>query len=104
MGLSSPRMHCKALRESDLDAEHLARHYSYPTRMLDAVETREMIGADYPGAKLDMGGGHLHPLRYARGLARGVEAAGAVLFEHSRARTIETWTAIALSSVATVAR
>jgi gamma-glutamylputrescine oxidase len=36
-----------------------------------------------------MGGGHLHPLRYARGLARGAEAAGAMIFEHSRACHID---------------
>ena len=78
-----------ALRELEEEAEYLAGHYNYATRMMDADETRRLIGAEYCGAKLDTGGGHLHPLRYVRGLARGAEAAGAVLFEHSLARSIE---------------
>jgi gamma-glutamylputrescine oxidase len=79
-----------ALRGLEADVEHMARFYSYDARMIDADETRRMVGADYIGAKLDPGGGHLHPLRYARGLARGAETAGAILLEHSPARSIET--------------
>lgn len=79
-----------ALRGLETEVEHLARFYNYGARMIDADETRRMVGANYIGAKLDPTGGHLHPLRYARGLARGAEAAGAVLFEHSPAGSIET--------------
>ncbi|MBS0274612.1 MAG: FAD-binding oxidoreductase [Proteobacteria bacterium] len=80
-----------ALRELGEEIEHLSKHYSYSAaRMIDANETHRLIGADYFGGKLDMGGGHLHPLRYARGLARGAETAGATILEHSRARSIET--------------
>ncbi|HUB85852.1 MAG TPA: FAD-binding oxidoreductase, partial [Rhizomicrobium sp.] len=79
-----------ALRGLEAEVEHLARFYDYDARMIDAGETRRMVGADYIGAKLDPTGGHLHPLRYARGLARGAEATGAVLLEHSPARSIET--------------
>ncbi|HWA31763.1 MAG TPA: FAD-binding oxidoreductase, partial [Rhizomicrobium sp.] len=77
---------------SDLieDTEYLISRYNYtPAKLIDADETQALIGAKYVGGKLDMGGGHLHPLRYARGLARGAEAAGAVICEHSRARSIE---------------
>ncbi len=79
-----------ALRGLEAEVEHLARFYHYDARMIDADETMRMVGAAYVGAKLDPGGGHLHPLRYARGLARGAEAAGAILLEHSAARSIET--------------
>ncbi|HEY5337924.1 MAG TPA: FAD-binding oxidoreductase, partial [Rhizomicrobium sp.] len=79
-----------ALRGLEAEVEHLARFYNYSATMIDADETRRMVGADYHGAKLDPTGGHLHPLRYARGLACGAEAAGAVLVEHSAARNIET--------------
>ena len=79
-----------ALRVLEAEVEHLTRYYNYDARMIDADETRRMVGADYIGAKLDPTGGHLHPLRYARGLARGAEAAGATLLEHSPARSIET--------------
>ena len=80
-----------ALRELAEDTEYLSKHYSYSAaRIMGAEETRRLTGAEYFGGKLDMGGGHLHPLRYARGLARGAEAAGATIFEHSRARSVET--------------
>src|SRR6202012_1110870 len=62
-----------ALRGLEAEVEHLARLYNYEARMIDADETRRMVGADYIGAKFDPSGGHLHPLRYTRGLARGAE-------------------------------
>jgi gamma-glutamylputrescine oxidase len=43
----------------------------------------------YPTARFDAGGGHLHPLRYVRGLATAAEAAGATIFEHSPALSLE---------------
>lgn len=80
-----------ALRELGEEAEYLNKHYHYTdARMMSADETKGMIGATYHGGKLDKGGGHLHPLRYARGLARAAEAGGATILEHSRALSIET--------------
>jgi len=79
-----------ALRALSEDTSHLAQHYGYGARMMDARETAEMLGTGiYPGARLDMGGGHLHPLTYARGLAVAADAAGAVIWEHSRALSFE---------------
>lgn len=81
----------RALRELGEETEYLTKHYGYTAaRVMRTDEIHDLIGADYSGGKLDMGGGHLHPLRYARGLARGAEAAGATILEHSRARSIET--------------
>ncbi|HEX4302189.1 MAG TPA: FAD-binding oxidoreductase [Rhizomicrobium sp.] len=73
------------------DAEHLATHYGYrELRMLDHAKTSAMLGTPiYPGARLDGGGGHLHPLKFARALAQKSIAAGATIFEHSPAITIE---------------
>jgi gamma-glutamylputrescine oxidase len=80
-----------ALRDLESEVEHLHRYYNYSAaRMINAEKTFSMTGARYHGAKLDNGGGHLHPLRYAYGLARGAESAGAVIYEYSRARQIET--------------
>ena len=80
-----------ALRELGEDTDYLNQRYGYSSaRMIGAEETHRLTGAEYLGGRLDMGGGHLHPLRYARGLARGAEAAGATIFEHSRARSVET--------------
>ncbi|MEZ5911989.1 MAG: FAD-binding oxidoreductase [Paracoccaceae bacterium] len=54
-------------------------------RPLDRAEMREMVGSPaYHGGDIDMGGGHLHPLRYAFGLARAAVAKGVRIFERSR--------------------
>ncbi|CCE09766.1 conserved hypothetical protein [Bradyrhizobium sp. STM 3843] len=49
-----------------------------PVKLLNRSELREMTGTDrYLCAMLDSRGGDLHPLSYARGLARAAIAAGA---------------------------
>jgi glycine/D-amino acid oxidase-like deaminating enzyme len=51
-----------------------------PVTLLDAAKMREMTGTDrYLCAMLDSRGGDLHPLNYARGLARATIAAGAAV-------------------------
>ena len=51
-----------------------------PVKLLSREEIREMTGADrYLCAMLDARGGDLHPLSYARGLARAALSAGAVV-------------------------
>jgi len=73
------------------DTEHLAKTYGYGlARMMDAAETARRLGtANYPVARFDLGGGHLHALDYARGLAAAAEAAGAKIFEHSRVMALD---------------
>jgi gamma-glutamylputrescine oxidase len=80
----------KALRALSEDCEHLARDYSYTTRMMDAQEAAEQLGTSvYPGARMDRGGGHLHPLNFARGLASAAEKAGAKTCENTRVLAID---------------
>jgi gamma-glutamylputrescine oxidase len=43
----------------------------------------------YLGGLLDARSGHLHPLKFTRGLARAAEAAGAVIFERTEALRYE---------------
>jgi len=66
--------------------ERMARDYGYGLfRPLDRDGMRALVGSPgYHGGVLDMGGGHLHPLRYALGLARAAQAAGVRLHEGSR--------------------
>src|ERR1700744_3802033 len=73
------------------ETEYLAKHYGYTkSRMMDAAETARQLGTDvYTAARYDTGGGHLHPLNYARGLADAAEKAGATIYEHSRALTFD---------------
>jgi len=81
----------RAARDLAEDTAHLARTYGYASaRMLDAEETRDVVGSGiYAGSRLDSGGGHLHPLRFARGLAEAAAAAGAALWERSPALSLE---------------
>ena len=74
------------VREYHEYAEKMARDYGYDLiQPLSREELRERVGSPaYHGGALDMGGGHLHPLRYALGLARAAQAAGVRLFEQSR--------------------
>jgi gamma-glutamylputrescine oxidase len=67
-------------------AEKMARDYDYDLiQPLSRNAMREMVNSPvYFGGDLDMGAGHLHPLRYALGLARAAQAAGVRIFEDSR--------------------
>lgn len=80
-----------ALRDLAEDTEYLNKHYNYSAaRMIDADETASLVGTkSYKGARFDAGAGHIHPLKYARGLAAAAEKASATIYEHSRARMIE---------------
>jgi gamma-glutamylputrescine oxidase len=71
-------------------AAHLERVYGY-TQMtnLDRLAMQDHVGSpEYHGGTLDMGSGHIHPLRFALGLARAVQAAGARIFEDSKVTDI----------------
>ena len=64
------------------DYEYLAKNYGFRAEFFDSTATANLIGTDqYSGMVLDNNGGHLHPLNFALGLARGAVAAGAVIYE-----------------------
>jgi gamma-glutamylputrescine oxidase len=72
-------------------AELMATRYGYP--MLEVVGRERMAGllgtGVYFGGLIDHGGGHLHPLKLALGMARSAQAAGAEIHERSRVTAIE---------------
>lgn len=72
------------------DAEFLQDAYGYDAvRTLDRAAINDLIKTeDYFGGHLDQGAGHIHPLRYAFGLARLAETAGARIFERSEVHHI----------------
>ncbi len=72
-------------------AEKLQNDYGYDQiRTLDLEEMRHLVGSEaYFGGTLDMGGGHIHPLRFAFGLAKAAMAKGVRIFERSRATGID---------------
>lgn len=65
--------------------------YGYKgARFLDKQQTRAELGSDiFHAGVRDSGGGHLHPLNYAQGLALAAIAAGATLHEQSHVTKIE---------------
>ncbi|RYG90779.1 FAD-binding oxidoreductase [Loktanella sp. IMCC34160] len=67
-------------------ARKLQDDYGYSAiRTLDRAETCKLVGSEaYHGGTLDMGAGHIHPLRFAFGLARACRSAGVRIFEMSR--------------------
>ena len=72
-------------------ARYLQDTYGYAKiRPVALDEMRHLVGSTaYHGGTLDMGGGHLHPLRYALGLARAVVAKGVRIFEETRVEAVE---------------
>ncbi|MGR3342314.1 MAG: NAD(P)/FAD-dependent oxidoreductase [Paracoccaceae bacterium] len=78
-------------------AEHLGQVYGYEKiRALDQDKMRHLVGSNaYYGGTLDTGGGHIHPLRFAFGLARLAEKCGVRIFEQSKVNeVVETSPAI----------
>ena len=78
-------------RELRDDVEYLRRTYGY-----NEAEglTRDAFQAivkspHYQGGLIDRGAGHIHPLRYALGLAAAAEHAGAQIFERSEVHYID---------------
>ena len=72
------------------DADHIAfmaDRYGYDQlALINAQDLSDELGTDaYHGGLVDRGGGHLHPLNLALGMARAAMAAGAVIFEQTRA-------------------
>lgn len=68
----------------------MAGRYGYDQlALIDDAALAEELGTEvYHGGLVDRGGGHVHPLKLAVGMARRAVAAGATIHEHSRA---ETW-------------
>ncbi len=69
---------------------HMAERYDYPMQWWGRDRLRATLASDrYLGAIYDARSGHLHPLRYALGLARAAMDAGVVIHEHSRVLKLE---------------
>ncbi|QDY71558.1 NAD(P)/FAD-dependent oxidoreductase [Qingshengfaniella alkalisoli] len=77
--------------ESREYADHLQTAYGYDKiRFVDRAEMRSLVGSSaYHGGTLDMGGGHIHPLRYAFALARMAETSGVRLYENTRVTSLD---------------
>jgi len=94
------------VRHSHAYAAHLEKTYDYQDiRAVSRDEMRALVGSrGYYGGTLDMGGGHLHPLNYALGLARAARAAGVRIFENSRVTALRPGTPAHLTTAEAAVR
>ena len=85
-------------------AEKLQSEYGYDQiRTLDREEIHAQVGSPaYHGGNLDMGGGHIHPLRFTLGLARAAQAAGVRIFERSKVTAVEAKPAVVKTEAAQI--
>jgi len=76
----------RQLRELEQWAEELENQYAYRSvSLLDRQQLRAHVASDrYLGGLLDTRSGHLHPLKYTRGLARAAEVFGVRIFENTQ--------------------
>ena len=73
--------------------DHVETQYGYDKlRLMDRDEVAAELGTSvYHGGLFDSGGGHLHPLKMALGMARLAQEAGAVIYENSPVEHIGSW-------------
>jgi gamma-glutamylputrescine oxidase len=84
---TKPR-HLDELREWFDELKEAYRYQS--VHLLDREELQSHVrSARYLGGLLDTRSGHLHPLKFTQGVARAAEAAGAVIYEGTRAIRFE---------------
>ena len=78
-------------RELRDEVEYLRRTYGYKdAEGLTRDAFQDIVKSPlYQGGLLDMGAGHIHPLRYVLGLARAAERAGVRIFERSEVHRID---------------
>ena len=72
------------------EADFLNQHYGYDQiQKLDRAAIGDIVQTEsYHGGIIDMGAGHIHPLRYAIGLAQACIDAGVHIFERSEVHKI----------------
>lgn len=77
--------------EDQAEVDLLVNDYGYEdARVVGPHEIGDVVKSpNYHGGLLDMGAGHIHPLRYVLGLARLAEAAGARIYELSEVHRID---------------
>lgn len=73
------------LRDQLEERENLERYqFPHEYRLLSREETQDIIGTEaYIGALLNMGNGHLHPLKLCLGEARAAQSLGVEIWEQS---------------------
>jgi len=89
-GVAHANWHKSDMDHTVSDAEHLENLYNYDKiDVLDKSEIDQLTGSNaFVGGDVDWGAGHLHPLRFALGLARAAADSGARIFERAHVTKI----------------
>ncbi len=83
-GIASAAESVADLEDLHRYAAFMHRHYDYDIDVPSNSDFAEICPSPrYQGGVIDWGAGHLHPLRFALGLARAAETAGALIHERS---------------------
>lgn len=81
--LATKKRHLKDFAEDKAWLDSIG--YRYETKLVDESELQNVVGSDvYIGGLIDMGSGHLHPLKLNIAEARAAEHLGAKIFENSK--------------------
>jgi gamma-glutamylputrescine oxidase len=80
------------LKQYERHAELMQSRFNYPhLRFIGRDETAALLGSSrYHGGVYDAGTGHIHPLKLLIGTAKAAKAAGAKLYENTKATGITT--------------
>jgi gamma-glutamylputrescine oxidase len=80
------------LKQYERHAELMQSRFNYPhVRFIGRDETAALLGSSrYHGGVYDAGTGHIHPLKLLIGTAKAAKAAGAKLYENTKATGITT--------------
>jgi gamma-glutamylputrescine oxidase len=89
-GIIEANHRAKNVPHSHEYADKLRNEYDYDMiRPVGRDEMRSLVGSSaYYGGTLDMGSGHIHPLRFALGLARAAHDAGVRIHERSKVTSV----------------
>ncbi|MEM8653582.1 MAG: FAD-binding oxidoreductase [Pseudomonadota bacterium] len=80
-------------------ADHMDRHYGHRLEVLDRDAFHALCPSPaYRGGIIDPLSGHLHPLRFALGLAQAAEAAGATIHEGNTVTSLTRGTQIRVAT------
>lgn len=71
--------------------DHMGQHYDYPLTYMPPSACRALVNSpSYSGGVMDEDAAHLHPLKYALGLAKLAEDAGATIYENCAVTGVDT--------------
>jgi gamma-glutamylputrescine oxidase len=96
LGVATSARKARALQDW---ADEIDAKYGYPLTRIAAPDLPAWIASDrYHGAIHDPRSGHLHPLKYVRGLARAAAEAGVRIFEHTEVTSLARTTGAMLKT------